>query len=82
MAETVTVTGESPVIDTTSANVSVNLSEQLLQSTPGGRDIWSLVEYKVPSLIIEPAGRRRHVGRAAGRLATRAARPARRTRSS
>jgi hypothetical protein len=52
VAETVTVTGESPVIDTTSANVSVNLSEQLLQATPGGRDIWSLVEYKVPSLVI------------------------------
>lgn len=51
MAETVTVSGEAPVIDTTSANVSVTLSQQLLQSTPGGRDIWSLVEYKVPSLV-------------------------------
>jgi hypothetical protein len=52
LAETVTVTGASPIIDTTSANTSVNLSEQLLQSTPGGRDIWALVEYKVPSLLI------------------------------
>jgi hypothetical protein len=52
VAETITVTGASPVIDTTSANVNVNLSEQLLQATPGGRDIWSLVEYKVPSLLI------------------------------
>ena len=52
VAETVTVTGASPVVDTTSANTSVNLSEQLLQATPGGRDIWSLVEYKVPSLLI------------------------------
>lgn len=52
VAETVTVTGSSPVIDTTSATVAVNLSEQLLQSTPGGRDIWGLVEYKVPSLLI------------------------------
>jgi hypothetical protein len=52
LAETVTVSGASPVIDTTSANVAVNLSEQLLQSTPGGRDIWALVEYKVPSLLI------------------------------
>jgi len=49
--ETVTVTGESPVVDTTSANVNVTLSDKLLQSTPGGRDIWSLVEYKVPGLI-------------------------------
>jgi hypothetical protein len=52
LAETVTVTGTSPIIDTTSANTSVNLSEQLLQTTPGGRDIWALVEYKVPSLLI------------------------------
>ncbi len=52
VAETVTVTGTSPVVDTTSANTSVNLGEQLLQATPGGRDIWSLVEYKVPSLLI------------------------------
>jgi hypothetical protein len=52
VAETVTVTGASPVVDTTTANTSVNLSEQLLQGTPGGRDIWSLVEYKVPSLLI------------------------------
>lgn len=52
VAETVTVTGTSPVVDTTTANTSVNLSEQLLQATPGGRDIWSLVEYKVPSLLI------------------------------
>jgi carboxypeptidase family protein/TonB-dependent receptor-like protein len=52
LQETVTVTGTSPVVDTTSANVAVNLSEQLLQGTPGGRDIWALVEYKVPSLLI------------------------------
>ncbi|HEY7290784.1 MAG TPA: TonB-dependent receptor [Vicinamibacterales bacterium] len=52
LAETVTVSGDSPVVDTTSANVAVNLSEQLLQGTPGGRDIWALVEYKVPSLTI------------------------------
>jgi len=51
MAETVTVTADSPVIDTSSANVSVTLTQELLQSTPGGRDIWSLVEYKVPGLI-------------------------------
>lgn len=52
VAETVTVTGASPVVDTTSANTSVNIGEQLLQSTPGGRDIWALLEYKVPSLLI------------------------------
>ncbi len=64
VAETVTVTGTSPVVDTTTANTSVNLSEQLLQATPGGRDIWSLVEYKVPSLLIT----RPDVGGTAGGL--------------
>jgi hypothetical protein len=39
VAETITVTGESPTVDTTSANVNVNLSERLIQGTPGGRDI-------------------------------------------
>src|SRR5947209_2675927 len=52
VAETVTVTGASPTVDTTSANVNVNLSEQLIQGTPGGRDIWALVEAKVPGLVI------------------------------
>jgi len=52
IAETVTVTGESPTIDTTSANVATTLSSTLLQQTPGGRDIWALLEYKVPSLVM------------------------------
>jgi carboxypeptidase family protein/TonB-dependent receptor-like protein len=52
LAETVTVSGVSPTVDTTSANVAVNLGEQLLQNTPGGRDIWALVEAKVPGLVI------------------------------
>src|SRR5712692_7966913 len=52
LAETVTVAGQSPTVDTTSGNVNVNLSEQLIQGTPGGRDIWALVEAKVPGLVI------------------------------
>lgn len=52
LAENITVTGASPTVDTTSANVNVNLSEQLIQGTPGGRDIWALVESKVPGLVI------------------------------
>ena len=50
VAETVTVTGASPTVDTTSANVAVNLSADLIQGTPGGRDIWGLLEAKVPGL--------------------------------
>jgi hypothetical protein len=52
VAETVTVTEASPTVDTTSANVKVNLGEDLLQGTPGGRDIWALLEAKVPSLVM------------------------------
>lgn len=52
LAETVTVTGASPTVDTTSATVAVNLGQELIQGTPGGRDIWALVEAKVPSLVM------------------------------
>jgi len=52
VAENITVTGASPTVDTTSANVNVNLSEQLIQGTPGGRDIWGLLEAKVPGLVM------------------------------
>lgn len=51
MSDEITVSAEAPVVDATSANVSTVLSQELLQKTPGGRDIWSLVEYKVPGLI-------------------------------
>ena len=50
VAETITVAGQSPTVDTTSANVSVNLSNELLQGTPGGRDLWGLLDAKVPGL--------------------------------
>ncbi len=50
--ETVTVSGQSPTVDTTSATVAVNLGEQLLQGTPGGRDIWATLEAKVPGLVM------------------------------
>ncbi len=52
LSENVTVTGASPTVDTTSANVAVNLSAELIQGTPGGRDIWGLLEAKVPGLVM------------------------------
>jgi len=64
LAESITVTGASPTVDTTSATVAVNLSEQLIQGTPGGRDIWALVEAKVPGLVMS----RPDVGGASGGL--------------
>ncbi len=40
-AETVTVTGQSPVVDLQSAAVSVNFTQDLLRDIPSGRDLWS-----------------------------------------
>src|SRR5687767_4868786 len=53
LTEAVTVTGDTPVVDTKSANVNVSLDKNLLENTPGGKDIWNILEYKVPGLIFE-----------------------------
>jgi hypothetical protein len=53
LAEEVTVRAESPVIDARSANVNVNLDKDLLENTPGGKDIWNILEYKVPGLVFD-----------------------------
>ena len=53
LSEEVTVKGESPVVDTKSANVNVSLDKHLLESTPGGKDIWNILEYKVPGLVFD-----------------------------
>jgi hypothetical protein len=43
LQETVTVTGESPVIDTTATRVVQNFKLDDLQSIPNGRDMWALL---------------------------------------
>lgn len=53
VTEVLTVTGESPVVDTKSATVNVNLDSMLLDTTPGGKDIWNILEYKIPGLIFD-----------------------------
>ncbi len=68
VAENITVTGASPTVDTTSANVAVNLSNELLQGTPGGRDIWGLLEAKVPGLSMSRPDVGGTSGGSAGRL--------------
>lgn len=40
VAETVTVTGESPVVDVQNATVGVNFNQSLLRDLPNARDIW------------------------------------------
>ena len=51
-AEEVTVSA-SPVVDTKSASVATNLDAMLLDTTPGGKDIWSILEYKIPGLVFD-----------------------------
>ena len=51
--EEVTVKGESPIVDTKKVNVNVNLDKKLLENTPGGKDIWSILEYKAPGVIFD-----------------------------
>src|SRR5687768_2122641 len=41
--ETVTVTGESPVVDVTATRVQTNYDQQMLASLPNARDMWSLL---------------------------------------
>jgi hypothetical protein len=53
MTEQVTVTAESPVVDTKSTNVAVNIDKKILETTPGGKDIWSLLEYKAPGVVFD-----------------------------
>ncbi|TKJ29017.1 hypothetical protein CEE39_09610, partial [bacterium (candidate division B38) B3_B38] len=40
MAETITVTGESPVVDVKSANIGVTFDKELLDKVPNARDVW------------------------------------------
>jgi hypothetical protein len=41
LQETVTITGESPVVDVTSTTVGTNFTKELLQDIPNARDIWA-----------------------------------------
>ena len=41
--ETVTVSGQSPVVDTSATRVQTNYDQQALASLPNARDMWSLL---------------------------------------
>jgi hypothetical protein len=53
LSEAVTVKGESPVVDTKAVGSKVNIDNALLETTPGGRDIWNVIEYKAPGVVVE-----------------------------
>ena len=41
LAETITISGESPVVDVKTTTVGTNFSKELLQDIPNARDIWA-----------------------------------------
>jgi hypothetical protein len=43
LQETVTVSGESPVVDTQNTTIQNNFTSEMLKSIPNARDIWSLI---------------------------------------
>jgi Carboxypeptidase regulatory-like domain len=51
LQETVTVSGESPVIDTSATRVQTNFDQQALSSLPNARDMWSLLA-TTPSITL------------------------------
>jgi hypothetical protein len=51
--EAITVKGESPVVDTRTVGSKTNIDSALLESTPGGKDIWNILEYKAPGVVVE-----------------------------
>jgi hypothetical protein len=53
LSESITVRGESPVIDTTTFGANISIDKNLLDATPGGKDIWNMIEYKAPGVVVE-----------------------------
>src|SRR3954463_4749900 len=53
LTEAVTVKGESPVVDTRTVGSRTNIDSALLETTPGGKDIWNILEYKAPGVVVE-----------------------------
>jgi hypothetical protein len=50
--ETVTVTGEAPVVDTKSTTIGTNFSLEMLQKIPSARDPWVLMEM-TPGMVMD-----------------------------
>ena len=56
--ETVTVTGESPVVDTRSTTLSASFTKEALDKIPNARDPWVILE-QTPGMIMSGVERRR-----------------------
>lgn len=53
VSEAITVKGESPVVDTKTVGSRTNIDSALLETTPGGKDIWNILEYKAPGVVVD-----------------------------
>jgi hypothetical protein len=51
LQETVTVTGESPVVDTVSTTLGTNFGKELLEAIPSARDPWVILE-QTPGMVM------------------------------
>ncbi|MGQ0732871.1 MAG: carboxypeptidase regulatory-like domain-containing protein [Acidobacteriota bacterium] len=51
LQETVTVTGQSPVVDVTNSNQQTNFTAEALANLPNARDIWSLIG-QTPGMMV------------------------------
>ncbi len=49
--ETVTVTGESPIVDTKSSSLGTNFGKELLDAIPSARDPWVILE-QTPGMVL------------------------------
>jgi len=52
LEETVTVTGESPVVDTSSTTMGTNFTKELLTEIPNARDVWAAMS-QAPGLHMQ-----------------------------
>ncbi len=50
VAETVTVIGESPLVDVKTTVTGASFDEQLLSEVPSARDVWSVLEHQAPGV--------------------------------
>jgi hypothetical protein len=53
MSEEVTVKGESPIVDAKTVGSKTNIDSTIIETTPGGKDIWNILEYKATGVVVE-----------------------------
>lgn len=51
LQETVTVTGESPIVDTSTTTIGTNFTKELLTEIPNARDIWAAMS-QAPGIVM------------------------------